>query len=42
VNLMTVFFIVFFLYRRGNPLANAIIGSLSKQWFLFKVGFVKK
>ncbi|KAI8333085.1 hypothetical protein BC941DRAFT_435053, partial [Chlamydoabsidia padenii] len=40
VNLMTVFFIVFFLYRRGNPIAYAITGSFYKQWSKFKLGFV--
>ncbi|KAI8092493.1 acyl CoA binding protein-domain-containing protein [Halteromyces radiatus] len=41
MNLMTIFLIVFFLYKRGNPIAYAFIGSLYKQWCTFKLGFLK-
>ncbi|CAO3587915.1 unnamed protein product [Absidia cylindrospora] len=41
VNLITIFVIVLLLYKRGNPIADVIIGSLYKQWHKLKLGLIK-
>ncbi|KAI8335880.1 acyl CoA binding protein-domain-containing protein [Chlamydoabsidia padenii] len=41
VNLVAAFAIIFFLFKRGNPIAYAFIGSLHKQWCKIKFGFIK-
>ncbi|CAO3622751.1 unnamed protein product [Cunninghamella blakesleeana] len=37
INLFTVFLIFFILYKRGSPIAYAVLNSLSKNWYKLKL-----